>query len=73
MPCLWQSLATARPMPEAAPVMRAVLPALNTGWRGMVGDWGTGGEGWDWCVWRGEVRQWFQIEAWNSVSGDDMP
>lgn len=43
MPYLWQTLATARPMPEAAPVMRAVLPALNTGWRGMVGDWGVGG------------------------------
>ena len=36
MPCLWQSLATAKPMPEAAPVMRAVLPALKTGCKGMV-------------------------------------
>ena len=36
MPCLWQSLATASPMPEAAPVMSAVLPALKTGWAGMV-------------------------------------
>ena len=35
MPCLWQSLATARPMPEAAPVIRAELPALKTGCKGI--------------------------------------
>ena len=36
MPWVRQSFATARPMPEAAPVMRAVLPALKTGWGGIV-------------------------------------
>ena len=41
MPCLWQSLATARPIPLAAPVIKAVLPALKTGCSGMVGSEGS--------------------------------
>ena len=36
MPWRRQSFATARPMPDAAPVMRAVLPALKTGLGGVV-------------------------------------
>ncbi len=36
MPWLRHSFAMARPMPDAAPVMRAILPALKTGWGGMV-------------------------------------
>lgn len=41
IPCLWQSLATARPMPEAAPVIRAVaeFPALKTGCKGIFEEW----------------------------------
>lgn len=39
IPCLWQSLATAKPMPEAAPVIRAELPALKTGCKDMFGKW----------------------------------
>lgn len=37
MPYRLQSCATARPMPEAPPVMRAVALGRKTGWGGIVG------------------------------------
>lgn len=42
MPCDLQRCATASPMPEAPPVIRAVAPARKTGWVGIEagGQWG---------------------------------
>lgn len=36
MPYAWQRLANARPIPEAAPVMRAVVMGLKMRWGGML-------------------------------------
>jgi len=49
MPCDLQRCATASPMPEAPPVIRAVAPARKTGWVDIdaCGEWG------GLCVWEG--------------------
>lgn len=49
MPWLRHSFATARPMPDAPPVIRAILPALKTGWGGMVPGMSLGGVGAGFC------------------------
>ena len=52
-------------MPLAAPVIKAVLPALKTGCSGMVGL-----ELMGLVLRRGQIRQWLELGA-NSVGGGD--
>ena len=66
MPCLWQSLATARPIPLAAPVIKAVLPALKTGCSGMIGLGGV-----DWIGALAGTNPPVELGANSVVGGDD--
>ena len=50
-------------MPDAAPVIKAVLPALKTGWTGIVEGWVVGGGRMGLVCLVGIVQQQCQVEG----------